>query len=265
VTEIILDLLHRLNSASVADTHIIPWSSPVLSFGPLHSAKIATLGLNPSNLEFVNPSGEELSGTKRRFQTLTSLGLDRWSDATEKDAELILESCNGYFQYNPYNAWFKSLDQIISGTNYSYYSSLFPACHLDLIPFATYSKWYELKSRQKRQLIEIAGNALGQALQRSSIELLVLNGETVVRTLETLSGNVFTNTVLPHWALPRKNSHDVPGRAYQGKIKEIFGIPLRRSIKVLGYNHNIQSSYGMTATVKQAIGDWIAKNNGASS
>src|SRR5207302_775531 len=116
---------------------VIPWSSPVPVFGNLETAKVATLGINPSNREFVDVSGNELDGNSRRFHTLRSLDIPTWTKAKDRHLQLINDSCSDYFQRNPYDAWFRKLDSIITGTNTSYYHSLSHACHLDLVPYAT--------------------------------------------------------------------------------------------------------------------------------
>ena len=66
-------LLDRLDSADTQRAAVIRWGSPVPSFGDLTKSDVATLGLNPSNKEFVDNSGNELSGSERRFHTLKSL------------------------------------------------------------------------------------------------------------------------------------------------------------------------------------------------
>src|SRR5690349_12868397 len=126
-------LLQRLDGVTEERTSVIPWSAPVPSFGDLSRSTLATLGLNPSNREFVDIEGRELDGDARRFHTLGSLGLARWSEATRRHRELIAESCCTYFTRNPYDTWFKKLDFLIAGTNASYYDPHSSACHLDLI------------------------------------------------------------------------------------------------------------------------------------
>src|ERR1700722_10513727 len=145
-------LIDRLDSPAVSGTHVIRWGCPVPSFGDLSSSRVATLGLNPSNREFVDELGEELRGTFRRFHTLTSLGLQSWSDVDARHLRLILESCCNYFLGNPYDRWFKKLDQVVSGANASFYDASCQACHLDLIPYATARKWTELTARQRFSL-----------------------------------------------------------------------------------------------------------------
>jgi hypothetical protein len=251
-------LLERLDNKALAKAKVIPWSSPIPSFGDLSCSKVATLGLNPSNREFVDLSGKELDGAFRRFHTLKSLGLRKWSDATSSHHKLILESCASYFHQNPYDGWFKGLDKIISGTNASYYDTSTKACHLDLIPYATACKWTELTSEQRVFLLNFAADTLGLLLRDSPVRLLVLNGQTVIDNLQKIAGTAFTHDHIATWTLPRKSGVGVKGVSYRGTIKEIAGVQLNRKIHILGYNHNIQSSFGVTTQVKTAIRNWVS-------
>src|SRR5579864_4914328 len=125
-------LIDRLDSPAISQTDVIRWGCPVPSFGDLSNARVATIGLNPSNREFVDESGNELEGSSRRFHTLTSLGLASWAEADARHLRLILESCRAYFLGNPYDTWFKRLDYVIHGARASFYDPASVACHLDL-------------------------------------------------------------------------------------------------------------------------------------
>lgn len=255
----VANLIERLISLSIAGTNVIPWAAPVPSFGDLLSSTVATLGLNPSNREFVDDKGRELDGSMRRFHTLRSLGLGRWSEARVRHVRQIADSCRSYFFGNPYDGWFRALDHIISGTNSSYYTSSAAACHLDLIPYATACKWTELAPRQRSSLLATAGDTLGLLLRDSRIRLIVLNGRTVVDCLEALAGTEFKRAARQDWALARKSGLHVTGIAYTGSLHELAGVSLGRSVAVLGYNHNIQSSFGVTKRVREAIRFWIGR------
>lgn len=250
-------LIELLNEHSNEMGRLIDWGSPIPVFGNLRKSTLATLGLNPSDREFLDSTGRELSGADRRFHTLSSLGLRSWSDINTHHLELIEESCTDYFKRNPYDSWFKVLDAIINETGLSYYSDNNPACHLDLIPFATTCKWVTLTLREKRCLLASVGDALGQIVKNSSIRLLVLNGAAVVEGLQQLTQTSFDREIKEHWILSRTNGADVKGYAYVGLVKEIAGIHLGREIKVIGFNHNIQSSFGVTNAVKHSIRKWI--------
>jgi hypothetical protein len=257
--DMLSELVERLDTPCVRATKVIPWSCPVPAFGDLSKSVVATLGLNPSNREFVDNSGNELDGPARRLHTLKSLRLTRWSDAAAGHLRLIHESCRGYFSCNPYNGWFRSLDYILSGAKFSYYGSSASACHLDLIPYATTCKWTELTTRQRSSLLSLAGDALGLLLRDSPVRLLLLNGRTVIENLQKVTRVCFSRAEMRDWTLPRGASSGVAGFAFCGTVTQLSGVDLGRSIVVLGYNHNIQSSFGVTAEVKTAIRKWFTE------
>jgi hypothetical protein len=259
MTEELYELIQRLNNPVVKKTSVIPWGSPIASFGSISNSRLATLGLNPSNREFVDEKGHELEGTNRRFHTLSSLGLEDWEEANHSHVFKIAELCEDYFQRNPYDGWFKRLDYIISGTSMSYYFPSGEACHLDLIPYATAQKWTDLSYEQKTSLLEITGDTLGLLLKNSPIQVMVLNGQTVVDHLQKTAGIELKKTLMPSWTLPRKDSEGVVGYAYTGIIDSIAGIKLKQEVMILGYNHNIQSSFGVTTKVQTSIRNWVSK------
>lgn len=254
---VLSNLVDRLDDPTLHGLGVIPWAAPVVSFGNLGQSKIATLGLNPSNREFVDVSGRELSGQERRFHTLRSLGISTWSEATDNHLHKILDSCNGYFTGNPYDGWFRALDKLIIGAQASYYGLFSKACHLDLVPYATGCKWVELTSGQRAALLNSAGDALGLLLRDSPVEVLILNGQSVIENLQLIGNCSFDKKAVPGWTLPRRESDGVKGYAYKGGLSKISGVDLGRQISILGYSHNIQSSFGVTTQVKTAIQEWI--------
>lgn len=253
-------LIDRLDSSAVAAGDVIRWASPVPSFGDLSRARVATLGLNPSNREFVDHSGRELEGPARRFHTLSSLGLGSWAEADVRHLRLILESCGAYFAGNPYDRWFRTLDQVVAAANASYYfAGDGAACHLDLIPYATAQKWTDLTLRQRTSLLIAAGDALAVLLRDSGVQLLILNGQAVVDQFSNAAGVSLQKHEMTDWALSRTSAKQVRGFGYRGVVHELTGIDLGRRIVVLGFNHNLQSSYGVTTNVIQGIRRWVAE------
>jgi len=255
----LMTLIDRLDSEAVSGTDVIRWGCPVPSFGDLSTSRVATLGLNPSNREFVDLSGNELQGQRRRFHTLNSLGLTSWSEVDARHLRLILEACRSYFSGNPYNAWFKRLDLVVSGAKASYYDESYGACHLDLIPYATERKWTELTAQQRSLLLSVAGNSLGLLLRDSPIRILILNGRSVVDQFQDIAGVYLERQEMPAWSLPRQSPRNVAGVAYRGVVDALSGIVLEHKLLVLGFNHNLQSSFGVTTGVIHAIRGWIAQ------
>ena len=259
ILAVLTTLIDRLSSDAVIGMDIIPWSCPVPAFGDWLSPQVATLGLNPSYREFVDPSGKQLQGDCRRFHTLDSLGLTTWGEVDARHLELIMDSCRSYFSRNPYDTWFKKLDFAIAGTNVSYYDRPSSACHLDLVPFATIRRWNELSPQQRSSLLSLAGDTLGIILRDSQIRLLVLNGSSVVRAFQSVAGLSLQAKEIPDWSLGRRSRGEVKGVAFTGMTEIVSGVNLDRRIAVLGFNHNLQSSFGVTKEVISSIREWIAR------
>ena len=255
----LVSMINRMERHNVARTGIIPWGAPVPTFGDLSSSRFATVGLNPSNREFTDAHGNELRGDQRRFHTLHSLGISSWADIDARHLQLILDSCRFYFHLNPYNRWFRPLDHVLSGTAHSYYSVVNSVCHLDLIPYATLTKWTALEPRQRTALLELAGDSLAELLRGSTVRVLLLNGQTVVDRFRDLAGVRFLAQPVPGWSLPRSAGTRIIGLSYTAVIDTLGGAPLDHQLLVLGYNHNLQSSFGVTTEVVAAIRDWVQR------
>ena len=259
---VVTSLLDQLAEGTVLENEVIPWSCPVPLFGDLSSALLATIGINPSNREFVDAGGEELTGQWQRFHTLNSLGLKSWEEADTRHLEDVLETYLHYFVWNPYHIWFDRLEHVLNGANLSYYDAQNAACHIDLVPYATYRKWGELTGRQRTILLEAAGDALGTILRDSPLKTLVLNGRSVVETFASISNWSIEAREMPDWSLPRSSSKSVPGIAYTGFTDSVSGVGLSRPIRVLGFNHNLQGSFGITTEVVSSIRSWVGQNAG---
>jgi len=251
-------LIDRMDDPRITRSGVIRWGAPVPSFGDLATSKVATVGLNPSNREFVDETGKELDGRARRFHTLQSLGIRSWEDADASHLRLILNSCRNYFSCNPYDRWFKRLDEVVSGTETSFYGDSNRACHLDLIPYATFHKWTDLTRVQRITLLSSAGDVLALLLRDSPVRVLLLNGASVVQHFERLTGLHLERREMRDWRLRRRGTMHVQGIAYQGVLRHLCGVSLSREILVLGYNHNIQSSFGVTTEVVNAIRAWVS-------
>lgn len=252
-------LLNLLDERGPRENDVLAWASPIPLFGSLENARVATLGINPSNREFVTAAGVELEGAARRFHTLTSLGLNSWSELDTRQMDLLLESYQSYFRKNPYDVWFKPLNSVVEGTGFSYYDDSAHACHLDLVPFATASKWSELRMLQRSALLRLAAGTMGALLRDSSVDVLILNGSGVVREFESVNELALTREERPAWNLGGGNGRPIAGIAYSGLVDRIAGVDLGRQILVAGFNVNLQSSYGVTRSATRAIADWVGR------
>ena len=142
---------------------------------------------------------------------------------------------------------------------FSYYDSLSSACHFDLVPFATNQRWSELSGQQRSVLLSLTGSTLGMILRDSQVRLLILNGSSVVNAFQSVAGLTFQATEIPAWSLGRRSRSFVKGVAYTGMADTVSGVNLDRQIAVVGFNHNLQSSFGVTKKVISSIREWIAR------
>ena len=89
-------LYSRLRQCPSASS--VPRSLPVLFFGDLFTASVATVGLNPSYQEFLDRRGIELDGAARRFETLTSLCAADRSSLTDGQCDRAIETMQLYYR-----------------------------------------------------------------------------------------------------------------------------------------------------------------------
>lgn len=254
-------LLDRLDGPDLAAHGVIPWACPVPFFGDLTRATVATVGINPSDKEFVGADGLEFDAADRRLPTLESLGISRWADADHRCLAEIVRACRGYFRHNPYDRWFRVLDRLLAGP--SFYGDLPDASHVDLVPWATTHKWATLAPADRRALVGYGARGLGLMLRDSPVDTLLLNGRSVVTVLGTSTGVPLRETRRPAWDLRRPGGRTVAGVSYDGHVDAVGGVALGRPVRVLGWNHNLQSSFGVTGGAVEAISVWVTKERAA--
>ena len=93
-------LLERAARVPPAGARVIPGSTPVVSFGD-PCARVATLSINPSSIEFMR-RGSLLAGSERRLATLASLGVTKHEDINAERAATIVNECSSYFERRPH-------------------------------------------------------------------------------------------------------------------------------------------------------------------
>jgi hypothetical protein len=231
-------VLERIRRVPPPRLSIVAGSSPVIAFGDFARARVATLGLNPSKREFLDCKGAELTGANRRFETPRSLGCLDLSQASNLAMQTLLERCTRYFDLNPYTQWFDKLDCLLRHLDASYYDGT--ACHLDLVQWATDPTWSKLEKPMRRELVDQDLPLLKQQLAASGIRLLLLNGKRVIRE----SGE---------WLNLKPHGKTKVGRVtfHAGRSPE--------GVLAIGWNINIQSSYGVSKKEIDSIGKAVAK------
>jgi hypothetical protein len=163
---------------------VLPGSLPVVSFGDPDVAVVATLSLNPSWREFQSQRGEWLLGDRCRLASLVSLGVEDPRDLTDAQVAQVVAESHGYFGGpNWYRAWFRWLESLLQGSRAGSYLDG-SACHLDLVQWATKPAQGDLSPMVWGRLVEHGRDFLRWQLRNSNVELVLLNGASVVREVQ---------------------------------------------------------------------------------
>lgn len=221
---------------------VVVGSTPVVSFGDPTRAEVATLGINPSKVEFL--AGDAmLAGDDRRLATLDSLGAADTTQLTDAQIAEVLNDCAAYFDVNPYWRWFKPLNEIIeAGLGVSYRSG--SACHLDLVQWATDPVWERMSSTiARKQLLGEGAEFLERQLRTESIATVVVNGENVWNELEA-SGLV--------------GFVDVGSLESDGQVKTTFRVGEAGGARFVGWTLNLHSSWGIRPKDRTALAEWLS-------
>lgn len=234
-------VIERVRRPAPQGLPVVPGSTPVISFGNFLTARVATLGLNPSSREFLDSKDLELTGPLRRLATSTSLGIGNANSVPATAAQQVIDDCFAYFSRQPYRAWFNRLEPILQTLGTSYYSDT--ACHLDLAHWATSPAWGGLNKHHHDQLLADGIPFLRQQLQSENLQCLLLNGSGVIGQFANAFGLRFQEIEIIHGA----SLH--PARILKGQIND--------RLQVFGWSTNIQSSRGVKRELPSRIAEMI--------
>lgn len=186
VTSIEEPVIRRAMEPFPKIAELVPFSTPVVSFGNPQLAEMVTIGINPSSLEFLEGSKAKrlLSAEKKRLMDLEELGLNNPQALNRDQALKVIASCYGYFEKNPYS-WFDHLETHANNHfGYSYKKRNrelhATAAHLDLVQWATDPVWGGIKDKLTRQnLLNSDVDFLRYQLNTRKYKVVFLNGDQV--------------------------------------------------------------------------------------
>lgn len=165
--------------------YVVPNSIPILWFGDLNAyrrsdLRVVTVGLNPSNIEFLSKRGSTNYDVIHRFPKAASLV--RKSRLSSADIQIYEDSMNNYFINNLngkptwYRTWFSNNEAALHGLDASYFDSVKYkriAIHIDLqTPVAT-NKWSCLTNNQKQVLQNNVGYSFSQLLNHLDPHVII--------------------------------------------------------------------------------------------
>lgn len=218
----------------------VPGSLPVLFFGDLYTARIATVGLNPSWQEYLSREHTELQGEKRRFETLDSLGAADRASLTDAQCERALHTMRDYFApEKPVYAWFAGLSRVVEGFGASFRAGT--AAHLDLVQESTRPVWSDVFK---------ANHAAGAAMLDADLPFLrwqieAFSLSTVICTSRTVLDNVVNIT-----EAQRIDSGDFAGRHWT-IARALVG---KQETAVVGWNIPLARQPGLTREEQTELG-----------
>lgn len=169
-------LRERLRREPSAST--VPGTLPVLFFGDLLRAEVATVGLNPSDQEYLDRRGALLTGAKQRFATLTSLDADSRASLTDEQADEAVEWMRSYYDHGkPVYGWFGALARVAEGLGASFQSGT--ATHLDLVQEATDPTWSKLPWGERESLLRADLAFLEWQIRAFPLRAVICTSKTV--------------------------------------------------------------------------------------
>ena len=209
---------------------IVEKSIPVPFFGDIEKARIVTISLNPSNLEFENKWGL-LSKSKKRFVDRDLLGVEDSSTLDETQANQVYDSLKNYFHNsNAYTDWFDKLEEFAGKIFHSsYYDG--SMVNMDIYPWATQQKWKDLRSKDKNRALREYSLLKNILLNKDCcFDYVFLNGKGVKKYLETLGIKIKEELVT---GTKTQSNHQ----------RFIYHQTLENKVKLIGFSCYIQNSY----------------------
>lgn len=160
----------------------------MLFFGDLFGASVATVGLNPSDREYLTRGGEMLSGSSQRFATSKSLGASDRVALTDVQCDQAIDVMRNYYEEGKpvYGSWFNALTRVVVGFGVSFRER--SAAHLDLVQEATTPVWSGLPDAEKQALLERDLPFLAWEIGAYSLTTVICTGKTVGDHVRRLFG-----------------------------------------------------------------------------
>lgn len=219
-------------------------SLPVLFFGDAFSARVATIGLNPSKFEYLDRNAEILAGWAQRFATLGSVGAPSRVDLSDAQADEAIEVMRAYYDAGKpvYGSYFRHLTNFLRGMGVSYGERT--ATHLDLVQESTDPVWSELDADERTRLLERDLPFLAWQLEHlPHLQAVVCAGATVsqhVRSQLGVDGRETGAVKRIRWWL---------GRARVGQ----------RELPIGGWNYPLDRPTGLGTAGEVELGEMFAR------
>ncbi len=173
------ELTDRIRRPIPPDCSVVPRSLPVVAQGNPYIARVATLTVNPSKLEFTTPKGTWLEPAYRRVNSLRALEAEAAAGLTDEQVAATIDRSYRYFRVNPHRPRFAALQELLTGIGAGSYDDD-TACHLHLVQWATNPAWSGLTPAVRTQLIAADADFLRWQLGTAAVQRVLVNGSAAV-------------------------------------------------------------------------------------
>ena len=246
--EFVRDFL-KAGHPKIPEANISDLTTPVVYFGQYISAKAATVGINPSDREFFEKDQTLFKHDSKRLTDAEKLGKSFCAGLSDHEIQKIISGCDNYYKsMNAYMTWFNPLQQV---AQYSIKSSYVDGslCHIDLLPWATSTKWGKLQKTTKEELLEAGRPFFEGLVKNSGFQYLFLNGRSVI--------DAFCKTIEPLNEIDRVSFLSVEGN----KTNRSYGLWKSNwnGKTVVGWSVNLQSSHGVSKPMILDLGQRLKK------
>lgn len=177
------EVANRIRRAAPHNGYVVQGSLPVVSFGDMGRARVATLSLNPSDREFLRQDGSWLLGDQKRLESLVSLGAEHPSNLTEEQVTQVVQRCEQYFDGPWFGQWFSHLERLLKVTGVGSYLDG-SACHLDLVQWATRPKAGDIPRPDWDAMVEEDKEFLSWQLRTGMVNAVLINGASSLAGVE---------------------------------------------------------------------------------
>lgn len=223
---------NRLRAAPPVHCGVVPDTPPIISFGNFETARVATIGLNPSHREFSHD--------------YVRWGFGDLGAAPRSVLREILADQYSYFE-RPQYRWFDRLATVVEacGANYADGS----AASLDIVQWATQPVWGKLTMRQKRTLLERDVPFLARQIHNEGIETVLVNGRGVMQALAQYMGLEFDPVEVIEGYPGTPNIPDTT----------LYSTRVFKKINVIAWNVNLQGTPGILDSNVPVLADRISR------
>ncbi len=182
---------------------------PISYYGDYTNANAWIMGINPSDQEFVNRTGQVRVGQNQRFRRLADFpSITGRASLTSKNVRAALASQDSIFERVPYKPFFSKIGRFLSLVHGAALSTDplapfkvgvrsmggqdFKYVHVDIVKCATERPWGQLGAEEQAGLLRNCSGFLEQQLRtQKHLNIVLVNGRTAFNNCQAMLARHF--------------------------------------------------------------------------